>query len=85
MVSDGLKHAWILDFGVLIIIIYRHFYRQKTSAFTGVGDGLGLTGGYSSPSIVNYRYEPASLNLWIICLYRSTTTTNASKQSLAAL
>jgi hypothetical protein len=33
---------------------YRHFYRLKTSAFAGAGDGLGLTGGYSSASIVNY-------------------------------
>jgi hypothetical protein len=68
-------------------MIYRHFYRLKTSAFAGagagVGDGLGLTGGYSSPSIVNYRCEPASPYLWIIYRYRSTTTTNAFKQSLA--
>ncbi|MDO9401586.1 MAG: type IV toxin-antitoxin system AbiEi family antitoxin domain-containing protein [Polaromonas sp.] len=52
IVSDARKHAWILYFCVLIIIIYRHFYRQKTSTFAGAGDGLGLTGGYSSPSIV---------------------------------
>jgi len=31
------------------------------SAFASAGDGLGLTGGYSSPSIVNYRSKPASL------------------------
>jgi len=40
---------------VFINEIYRHFYRQKLSAFAGAGDGLGLTGGCSSPSIVNYR------------------------------
>jgi len=37
------------------IVLYRHFYRQKASAFAGAGDGLGLRGGYSSASIVNYR------------------------------
>jgi hypothetical protein len=36
---------------------------KKTNAFASAGDGLGLTGGYSSPSIVNYRSEPASLIL----------------------
>lgn len=35
--------------------LYRHIYRQKPSAFAGAGDGLGLTGGCSSASIVNYR------------------------------
>jgi len=44
-------------------MLYRRFYRQKTNAFASAGDGLGLTGGYSSPSIVNYRSEPASLIL----------------------
>jgi hypothetical protein len=33
------------------IVLYRHFYRRKTSAFTGAGDGL-LRGGNSSASIV---------------------------------
>ena len=37
------------------IVLYRHFYRRKTSAFAGAGDGLVLRGGYSSASIVNYR------------------------------
>jgi hypothetical protein len=41
----------------MTITLYRRFYRQKTSAFAGAGDGLGLTGGYSSTSIVNYRHE----------------------------
>ena len=35
------------------IKFYRHFYRQKTIAFTGAGDGLDLRGGYSSASIIN--------------------------------
>ena len=34
---------------------------KLTSAFAGAGDGLGLRGGYSSPSIVNERCEPTSL------------------------
>jgi hypothetical protein len=51
---------------VSIIAIYRHFYRQKTSAFAGAGDGLGLRGGYSISSIVNYRCEPDSPKLWIV-------------------
>lgn len=38
-----------------IIIFYRHLYRQKLSALPGAGDALGLRGGYSSASIVNYR------------------------------
>ena len=84
IVSGFWKPAWIIDFCVLIITIYRQFYRPKTSAFASAGDGLGLTGVYSSPSIVNYRREPASLNIWIIRRYRSTTTTNAPKQSLAS-
>jgi len=83
IVSDAWEPAWIIDSCVLVIIIYRHFYRLKTSAFAGAGDGLGLTGGYSSLSIVNYRCESTSPHFWIIYRYRSTTTTNALKQSLA--
>ncbi|GCB02288.1 hypothetical protein SFMTTN_3396 [Sulfuriferula multivorans] len=41
----------------MVIAIYRHFYRLKTSAFAGAEDGLGLTGGYSSTSIINYCHE----------------------------
>jgi len=85
IVSDGRKHAWILYFCVLIIIIYRHFYRQKTNAFAGAGDGLGLRGGYSSPSIVNERCEPTNLKIWIILRSRRPTTSTAPKQSLATL
>jgi hypothetical protein len=69
IVSDGRKQLWILDLCILIIILYRHFYRLKTSAFAGAGDGLGLTGDYPSPSIVNYRCELARLNIWIIRRY----------------
>lgn len=46
------------------IVLYRHFYRRKTSAFTGAGDGLGLRGGNSSASIVKYR---RSLQLYSPC------------------
>lgn len=44
--------ASLWDWG---IVLYRHFYRRKPSAFAGAGDGLGLRGGYSGASIVNYR------------------------------
>ena len=49
-----------MDAGLLNsdMVIYRHLYRQKRSAFTGAGDALGLRGGYSSPSIVNDLSEP---------------------------
>jgi hypothetical protein len=57
IVSEGRKPALTLDFSVLLIALYRHLYRQKTSAFAGAEDALGLRGGYSSPSIVNYRRE----------------------------
>ena len=40
------------------MVLYRHFYRQKTSAFAGAGDGLGLRGSYSCLSIVNDRQQP---------------------------
>jgi hypothetical protein len=33
------------------------FVPSKTSAFVGAGDALGLRGGYSSASIINYRRE----------------------------
>jgi len=42
----------------LSIGVYRQFYRPKTSALPGKGDGPGLTGDYSSASIVNYRRPP---------------------------
>ena len=42
---------------MLCICLYRHFYRQKTTALPGAGDALDLRGGYSSASIVNYRME----------------------------
>jgi hypothetical protein len=58
IVSDVLKPARTLAFVVLIITLYRHFYRQKISASVGAGDELGLRGGYSSPSIVNYHFQP---------------------------
>jgi hypothetical protein len=45
------------------IVFYRHFYRQKASAFVGAGDGLGLRGGYPSASIVNQRRKPWSLSV----------------------
>jgi hypothetical protein len=61
IVSGAREPAWVQDFCVLIFIIYRLFYRLKMSAFASAGDGLGLTGGYSGPSIVNYRSKPASL------------------------
>ena len=66
IVSEAMKPALILAFLVVIAHFYRHLYRQKTSAFAGAGDGLGLRGGYSSSSIVNYRCEPDSPKLWII-------------------
>ena len=42
---------------VVFIQFYCHLYSQKTSAFAGAGDALGLRGGYSSASIVNDRRE----------------------------
>lgn len=57
IVSDVLKPAWGLAFVALIITLYRHLYRQKINAFVGAGDGLGLRGSYSSPTIVNYYYH----------------------------
>jgi hypothetical protein len=63
MVSDGLKPPLTLDLFDFVIALYRRFYRHKTSVFADAGDGLGLTGGYSSPSIVNYRCGPANLIL----------------------
>lgn len=47
----------MLSFLVIIIQFYRRLYRQKTTAFAGAGDALGLRGGYSSASIVNYRLD----------------------------
>lgn len=75
----------MLVFLVAIIQFYRRLYRQKKTALPGAGDALGLRGGYSSPSIVNYRREPANLKFWIVLRYRSTTTTITPKQSLAVL
>ena len=57
IVSECRKPSWNLAFVVMTIALYRHFYRRKTNAFAGAEDGLGLTGGYSSASIVNYRPE----------------------------
>jgi hypothetical protein len=53
MVSEGRKPAWMLALWGQAILLYRHFYRQKTSAFARAGDGLGLLGSYSSASIIN--------------------------------
>ena len=47
----------MLDILNFSIVLYRHLYRQKTSALPGAGDALGLRGGYSSPSIVNHHQE----------------------------
>ena len=55
MISEGRKPAWMLALRGQDIVLYRHFYRRKTSAFAGAGDGLVLRGGYSSASIVNDR------------------------------
>ena len=74
IVSDDSEPVWVLAFIVLIITLYRHFYRQKISAFANAGDGLDLTGGYSSPSIVNYRRESARRFTWIIRCNRSMAT-----------
>ena len=51
---------------VVFIQFYCHLYSQKTSAFAGAGDALGLRGGCSNSSIVNYRCEPDSLKLRIV-------------------
>ena len=59
MVSEGRKPAWMLALWGWDIVLYRHFYRRKTIAFTGSGDGLGLRGGYSSSSIVNDHQQPS--------------------------
>jgi hypothetical protein len=75
----------MLDFMVTRILFYRHLYRQKTSAFAGAGDALGLRGDYSSLSIINYHYDPVSRKIWIVKRYRSTTTTTTSKQSVASI
>lgn len=48
----------MLGFRGRIIGLYRHFYRQKMSAFIRAGDGPGLRGGHSSASIVNEAREP---------------------------
>jgi hypothetical protein len=56
----------MLAFLVVIAHFYRHLYHQKQSAFAGAGDALGLRGGYSSPSIINQRCEPANLKIWIV-------------------
>ena len=61
IVSGALKPAWMLALLVMLILFYRHLYRQKTSALTGAGDAPGLRGGYSSASIVNYRTEPKTI------------------------
>ena len=45
----------MLAFLVVIIHFYRRLYRQKKTAFAGAGEALGLRGGYSTASIVNYR------------------------------
>jgi hypothetical protein len=57
IVSEGRKPSWNPAFVVMTIALYRYFYRLKTSVFAGAEDGLGLTGGYSRASIVNYRHE----------------------------
>lgn len=57
IVSEACKPAWIQAFFVWTIQLYRHIYRQKTSALTGAGDAFGLRGDYSSTSIINYRRE----------------------------
>lgn len=45
----------MLAFLVVIVHFYRHLYRQKATATAGAGDALGLRGGHSTASIVNYR------------------------------
>jgi hypothetical protein len=66
MVSDSRKPAWMLALWGWDIVLYRHFYRRKTSAFAGAGDGLDLRDGYSSTSIVNDRrgLQQHSARLW---------------------
>ena len=53
MVAGVLKPAWILAF----IRQPASLYRQKPTALPSAGDALGLRGGYSFTSIVNYRRE----------------------------
>lgn len=43
------------------IVLYRQFYRQKTSAFAGAGDGPVLRESYSCLSIVNDRQHRGSI------------------------
>lgn len=50
----------MLEFLKLSIDLYRHFYRKKTTAFAGAGDGVKSRGVNSSGSIVNYRTEAGS-------------------------
>ena len=79
-----MRHSHSIEALALLVSIIA-IYRQKTNPFAGAGDGLGLRGGYSSPSIVNYHYDPVSRNIWIVKRYRSSTTTSPSKQSLAII
>ncbi len=69
----------MLVFLVAIIQFYRRLYRQKKTALPGAGDALGLRGGYSSPSIINERCEPANLKLWIVLFCRSMASTERTK------
>jgi len=47
----------MLALWAMFILFYRHLYRQKTPAFAGVGDALGLRGDYSSASIINEQRQ----------------------------
>jgi hypothetical protein len=60
IVSGALKPACTLALSMSGIGLYRHFYRQKTTALPSAGDAVGLRGGYSSASIVNYREAEAT-------------------------
>ena len=51
----------MLNLRDLGIALYRHFYRQKTSAFAGAGDGPVLRESYSCLSIVNDRQHRGSI------------------------
>jgi hypothetical protein len=50
---------------VINIRHYRRFYRQKTSAFAGAGDELGLRGGYRRPN------DTLDLHACLILMQRS--------------
>jgi len=57
---------------------------KKQALLAGAGNGLGLTGGYSSPSIVNHRCDLRRCSLWKSWSNRSSATTDRVQTKPAA-